>query len=102
MSTAAVLALTALNERHIVKAFRAERAITGSTARRLRDLGLGPSQTLRRMVASTILRKAGPERYFLDEDVWATRRQLPGRTIVRIAVALGCAAVAATLYLVTR
>jgi hypothetical protein len=89
MGTAVTLARTAADQRQIVKAFRAARAMTGATARRLRDLGLNDSGPLRRMVLSTIIRRAGPERYFLDEAVWSSRRRLKGRTVLRIALALG-------------
>ncbi len=97
MSITSALALTALNERTIVKAFRAEHATTGATARRLRDLGLNHSQALRQMVAAAVLRKAGPERFYLDEGVWATRSHLQGRTVVRLAVVFVAVLAAAAL-----
>jgi hypothetical protein len=91
MGTAATLARTAADQRQIVKAFRAARAMTGATARRLHELGLNDSGPLRRMVTSTIIRKAGPERYFLDDAAWASRRRLTGRTALRIALGLALA-----------
>lgn len=48
--------------------------MSGPTARPLRDLGLKDTVVLRGMIASAVIRKAGPERYFLDEAVWAARR----------------------------
>ncbi len=98
MSMTSALALTALNERMIVKAFRAERATTGATARRLRELGLNHSRALRQMVAAAVLRKAGPERFYLDEGVWATRSHLQGRNVVRLTVVFIVVLAAAALY----
>ena len=77
MSTNAGLALTARFERQIVKTFRAQSALSGPSAQRLRDLGLKDSPALRALVTSQVLRKAGPERFFLDENVWAARRHAP-------------------------
>ena len=102
MPITAALALTAANERQIVNAFRVQHALTGGTARPLRELGLHDSRTLRQMVESTVVRRAGPERYFLDEGTWAGRRQLQGRTILRVVLALALTAVAAALYVYGR
>lgn len=52
------------------------------------------------MVLAKVVRKAGPDRYFLDEQAWARRRQLKGSLVVRIAVALGLVVFAAVLYAV--
>ena len=98
MSITSALALTALNERTIVKAFRGAHATTGGTARRLRDLGLNHSLALRQMVTAAVLRKAGPERFYLDEEVWASRSHLQGRTVVRLAVVFIVVLAAAALY----
>jgi hypothetical protein len=92
-------ALTAANERQIVHAFRKLRALDGSLARPLRELGLSDSRTLREMVVSTVICRAGPQRYFLDEKVWAHRRQLPWRPVARTLVVLAIVGAAAALYL---
>ena len=77
MSTTAELALTTRFEQQIINAFRGERAISAPQAQRLRDLGLKESRFLTALVTSSVIRKAGPERYFLDEEVWAARRHAP-------------------------
>jgi hypothetical protein len=77
MATTAGAVLTARSQRQIVGAFRAEHALSGPTARRLRDLGLRDSEVLRELVTLSVIRKAGPERYFLDEGVWAAQRHWP-------------------------
>jgi len=94
MGTAAAVARTAADQRRIVKAFRSASAMTGATARRLREMGLNDSGRLRWMVRSTIIRRAGPERYFLDEAELTSRRRVKGRTVLRVALALGAAVAA--------
>ena len=98
MGITAALAITAANERQIVSAFRQQRALSGALARPLPELGLADSLTLRHMVLSTVIRRAGPHRYFLDEKIWAGRRQLRGRTILRAFLALVILAVATAIY----
>jgi len=98
MSTTAALALTAANERQIIEAFRGLRAVNLKAARQLRELGLNDSKALRGMVAATIIRRAGPQRYFLDESVWAGRRGVAGSTAVRVAVVLAVLAAALTAF----
>jgi hypothetical protein len=75
MRTTAGLALTRQYELQIINAFRTERAVSGSSARRLRELGLKDSRVLQGLVKAAVIRKAGPERFFLDEELWASRRQ---------------------------
>jgi hypothetical protein len=74
MRTPVPPALVKRFERQIINAFRSERAVSASSAQRLRDLGLKDSMALRELVTSSVIRKAGPERFFLDEGVWAARR----------------------------
>ena len=93
------LAAAASSERFIVNAFRQERAVTIKAAKSLRDLRLNDSKVLQGMVGAAILRKAGPERYFLDEQVWASRRTLSTRTASRIAVVVVLVISAVAVYL---
>lgn len=93
------LALKAANERTIVSAFRAERAVSGSSARRLAELNLKLSRSLQDLIGASIVRKAGSERYYLDESVWATRRRLNGRGLARVAVVAALALIATLLFL---
>lgn len=102
MSITAAFTLNAAQQKQIVEAFRAKQAVNADSSKRLRELGLGNSPALKRMVATLILRKAGPDRYFLDEQVWAGKRSLSGSTAIRIALVLGLAAVAAGIYLAGR
>lgn len=102
MRTTADAVLTTRFQLQIVRAFQAERADTAPRARRLRDLGLRDSQVLQDLVASAVLRKAGPERYFLDEEVWARRRHLPAWQLLLVIVGvLGVVGLGA-LYLGSR
>jgi hypothetical protein len=86
----------------IVNAFRAQRAVSIALAQPLRDLRLNDSRSLRQMVVETIIRRAGPERYYLDEGVLASRRQMGGRTAVRALVVVAIIALAAVLFLYGR
>ena len=98
-TSAGVRAQTKANERQIVRAFRGQRAVTLRTARSLSDLGLHNSQSLQRMVAAAVLRRAGPERYFLDETAWASRRTMSGRSVWRVGLTLLFAATMVAWYL---
>ena len=99
MAINVALALTAASERRIVAVFRTHRALTARTALPLRELGLHESRALRGMVIETVLRRAGPERYYLDEGAWSARRQLNWRMVKRIGWAVAAAAVAVAVYL---
>ncbi len=92
------LALAASNARKVVSVFRAAGAVTGSKARHLADLRLNNGATLRELVASGVVRKAGADRYFIDEDAWARRRRLSTRMMLRVAVPVVLALAAGLLY----
>jgi hypothetical protein len=102
MRTAASIALTTRFESQIIKAFRTERAVSGPTARRLRDLGLKESRVLRELVTTSVIRKAGPERYFLDESVWAARRHATASHLILVVVAVFLSLGLGALYLSLR
>jgi hypothetical protein len=102
MSTIAPSLLTARYERQVVKAFRARKAISGPSAQRLRDLGLKDTQHLRRMVSETVLRKAGPERFYLHEPTWASRDHMSWQTVRRLAAATGVVLLVLAIYLWSR
>jgi len=89
-AAAAALALVARREHQVVAAFREKRATSGPTARKLRELGLNDSRVLRALITAEIIRKAGPERYFLNEVAWTARPQpkIPVRTVVIVALVL--------------
>lgn len=102
MSTIAPAILTARYERQVVRAFRAGSALSGPTAQRLRDLGLKDTGQLRHMVTATILRKAGPERYFLHEPTWAARDHMSWETVRRLAIWAGVIVAVIVIYLLVR
>jgi hypothetical protein len=102
MSTIAPAILTARYERQIVKAFRSHGAISGPAARRLRDLGLKDTDHLRFLVTATILRKAGPERFFLHEATWAARDHMSWRTVRLLAGAAALVVTGVVIYLLVR
>jgi hypothetical protein len=81
----------ARGESTVLLAFRAHGATGGGKALRLRDLGLNNSDALKRLVDLSVIRKAGPDRFYLDEQAWAGRRQLSAGTITRVVVALALA-----------
>ena len=102
MPTTAGAALTTRFEHQIVTAFRVERAVSGSSARRLRDLGLKDTRVLRELVTISVIRKAGPDRYFLDEGVWAARRHAPAWHLVLVVVAVFVTLALGAFYLNSR
>lgn len=53
---------------------------------------------LRDLIASTVLRKAGPERYFLDQSVWQTRRSKARTVPIIVAVLVILAAIILKTY----
>jgi hypothetical protein len=99
MSTLAPALLTARYERQIVKAFRARSALSGPTAQRLRDLGLKDSPHLQGMVTATILRKAGPERFFLHEATWAAKDHMSWQTVRKLAISAVILVAVIAIYL---
>lgn len=102
MSTIAPALLTARYERQIVKAFRSRGATSGPTAQRLRDLGLKDTDHLRVLVTATILRKAGPERFYLHEATWAARDHMSWRTVGLLAGAVGVVLLGMLIYRLVR
>ena len=99
MRTTAAIALTNRFELQIINAFRAERAVSGSSAQRLRDLGLKDTRVLRELLTTSVIRKAGPDRYFLDEGVWAARRHAPAWHLVLVVVVVLLTVGLGALYL---
>jgi hypothetical protein len=98
MSTIAPARLAARFERDIVKIFRRHWATNAAAARRLRDMGLKDTDVLQGLVAATILRRAGPERYFLHEETWAARSHMSWHTVQRLAILVALIGLAAALY----
>lgn len=98
MRISAALARTAAGELRVVSAFRKRRAVTLRAAKSLAELGLNNSPVLQTMVAETILRRAGPERYFLDEGVWAQRRSMSGKNLWRLVLGFGFGLAAIAYY----
>ncbi len=80
--------LVARYERDMVKIFRRHWATSAPAARRLRDLSLKDNEVLQGLLASGVVRRAGPERYFLHESTWAARNQMSWSTLVRLGVLL--------------
>jgi hypothetical protein len=99
MAKSAEPMLRAANERQVINAFRVQRALTLKTALPLNQLGIGASsETLRGMLVKGTIRRAGPERYYLDERLLASQRQLSGRLVFRIGLGIVAVATAVALY----
>lgn len=98
MAQTAVKLLRPGSEQQIVNAFRVQRALTMKSAVTLGTLGLGDSETLRGMLAAATIRHAGPERYYLDESLLASKRQLSGSTVFRVGLGIVAVATAVALY----
>jgi hypothetical protein len=91
--------LAARYERDMVKIFRRHWATSAPAARRLRDLGIKDSSVLQGLLAATVLRRAGPERYFLHEPTWAARNQVSWSTLLRLGLLLIVIAVGLVILL---
>lgn len=91
--------LNARFERDIVKIFRRHWATSAGAARRLRDMGLKDTDALQGLVTATVLRRAGPERYFLHEQTWAARDHMSWSTVGRLGILLLVVAVGAYILL---
>jgi hypothetical protein len=102
MSTLAPVLLAARFERQIVKTFRTRGAVSGPSAKRLRDLGLKDTELLRHLITATIVRKAGPERFFLHEPTWVARDHMSWRTVGYLGLATGLALAGLVTYLLVR
>lgn len=101
MDNAATVARSARVEREIVATFRRHRALSGGAALRLRDLGLVGNPVLKGMMTRYVIRRAGPERYFLHEPSWTAESQaMPW--LSRVAIAIIVAGVALAIYLANR
>jgi hypothetical protein len=81
--SAAVIAILA-KERSVVRSFREAGATGVASAKSLEDLHLRAGLGFRRLRERAVVRAAAPDRYYLDEEVWAAVRR--GRT--RLSVVL--------------
>lgn len=99
MSTTASDRLAAGVQRGIVGAFRQHWATSAPAARRLRELGLKDSPVFQDLVTGRVIRRAGPDRYFLHEDSWAERSRMSWTMVARIGILLGVIAVVLFLVL---
>ena len=102
MATTAGVALVSRYELQIITAFRGANAVSGPGAQRLLKIGLNDTRVLRGMIASAIIRKAGPDRYFLDEGAWASRRHMTSRQLLIAALGMLVVLGAGALYLGSR
>jgi hypothetical protein len=57
-------------ERHVVEHFREAGAVSPATAKRLDDLHERHGLGLRRLRSRAVIREAGPDLFYLDEEVW--------------------------------
>ena len=88
---AAVAAIIVAKEREIVDAFRDVGAVDAASAVSIDQVGIDENIGFRRLRDHEVIREAMPDRYYLDEGVWAavqrTRRRI-GLTFVAIAAIL--------------
>ena len=85
--------------REIVRAFRARDARSLASARSLDELGLRDSQSLRRMVACAEVRRYGPYRYYLDDELLAEHDRVRQRPLRRAAFAMALAGSSMAFFL---
>jgi hypothetical protein len=73
-------------ERKVVRRFRDAGATTPAAARTLEELQLRHGVGVRRLRHNAVIREAGPERFYLDEEVW----EALGRARRRVSIAVLC------------
>ena len=73
-------------ERHVVRRFQEGRALSPATARSLDELHVRHGSGLRRLRHRAVIREAGAERFYLDEEVW----QALGHMRRRVSIAVLC------------
>jgi hypothetical protein len=73
-------------EREVVRRFQEAGATTPATARDLDELHVRRATGLRRLRHRAVIREAGAERFYLDEQVW----QALGHMRRRVSIAVLC------------
>jgi hypothetical protein len=79
MSTIAAIILG--QERRMVNQLRMAGAINPAQARTLEELGLSDGLILHRLRDRAVVRHAGPDRYYLDEESWNAVRRSRRRAV---------------------
>ena len=79
MST--VTAVILARKRRMVNRLKAAGAVSPQQARTLEELGITSGVILRRLRERAVVRKAGPDRYYLDEPSWDAVRRSRRRAI---------------------
>ena len=84
-----VVAIILAKERRLVGRMRAAGAVSRERARTLEELGIARGVALRRLRERAVVRQAGPDRFYLDEESWeAVRRQRRRAASIIVAIAL--------------
>ncbi|MFN2637363.1 MAG: hypothetical protein ABR585_10080 [Gemmatimonadaceae bacterium] len=82
MGAAGAVAVAAMRrrEQEVIDDFRAAGALSPDTAQSYSGLGFGQSRAIQRLRNRAVIREAAPDKFYLDEEVWAavrrTRRRL--------------------------
>jgi hypothetical protein len=94
MGAAGAVAVMRMKERHIVYAFRDAAATSPETAVVPEEIGVDRWLAFHRLRNRAVLREAGPDRFYLDEESWtalrAVRRQM---ALAMLVLVLGIALV---------
>ena len=95
MSTVAAVLLG--KERRMVARFVAAGAVSRANARTLEEVGVSRGLILRRLRERAVIRDAGDERYYLDEESWAAVRRSRRRAI-HVAAVIALALLLAVIF----
>jgi hypothetical protein len=71
-------------ERQVVRRFREGGATSTAAARTLDELHVQHGSSLRRLRRRAVIREAGPERFYLDEEVWQALESLRRRVSIAV------------------
>lgn len=94
--------LTQRIEREIEETFRRHKATSAGSARKLRELGLSGSPALKGLIQESVIRRIGPERYFLHEATLRARSAMSSAALFRLALALIIVGIVLVAFLSTR
>ena len=81
MGAAVVAAAIRRREEQVIEDFRAAGATSPDRAQPYEAMGRGNALALRRLRNRAVIREAGPDGYYLDEEVWAAVRRTRHRLL---------------------
>ncbi len=92
-----VIAIILAKERRMVSRFVTAGATSREQARSLEQVGASPGVILRRLRERAVVRQAGTDRYYVDQESWTALRRMRRRR-ASVMVAIGLAIIFAIVF----